>query len=88
MEFILQFIKALFECIEDRRREDVEAGLNKPGRREYRVILRTLRSKSDLHGRELFAEADEVFGALLEMDAEDVAVLMDRAEALGEEEVA
>ncbi len=81
--FIIQFIEALFACIEDRRREDVEAGLNNPGRREYRAILRTLRKEEDLHGRKLFAEADEMFSALLEMDAEDVAALLDTAQSLG-----
>ncbi len=81
--FIIQFIEALFACIEDRRREQVEEGLNNPGRREYRAILRTLRKEEDLHGRELFAEADEVFSALVEMDAEDVSALLDTAQAAG-----
>ncbi len=81
--FIIQFIEALFQCIEDRPREAVEAGLNNPGRREYRAILRTLRKEEDLHGRELFREADEMFSALVEMDAEDVAALLDTAETLG-----
>jgi predicted HAD superfamily phosphohydrolase len=81
--FVIQFIEALFKCIEDRRREEVEAGLNDPGRREYRLILRTLRRENDLHGQELFAEADEVFAALTEMDAEDIGVLLDKAEASG-----
>lgn len=80
MEIILiELIREIFRCIQDRNEPEVEEDLNDPGRRVYRGILRTLRRTEDLHGKELFAEADEVFGALTEMDAEDVSVLIEKA---------
>ena len=80
---IVELILAMIaDCLEKRRREEVEAGLLHPGMREYRAILRGLRDKGDLHGRDLRAEADECMEALREADAEDIECLLDDAAAL------
>ena len=78
VEMILSMIA---DCLEQRRREDVEAGLLRPGMREYRAILRGLR-EGGLHGRDLRAEATECMEALREADAEDISCLLDDAAAL------
>jgi len=79
VEMILNMIA---DCLEERRREDVEAGLLLPGFREYRAIVRGLRDEQDLHGRALRKEADECMATLREADAEDICCLLDDAEEL------
>jgi len=87
MEIILiELIREIMRCIQDRSKLQVSEDLNEPGRRVYRGILRTLRRTEDLHGKELFAEADEVFDGLREMDAEDIDALIDKATDAKEED--
>lgn len=78
---ITAIIEAIAKCLEDRRREEVEAGLLNPGFRERRIVTRILRDQ-DLHGRRLREEVDEAMGLLAEMDAEDIGCLLDDAELL------
>jgi len=87
IEIIMQIVRAIMECIAQRREDDVAAGLLNPGRREYRAIINMLRKENDLHGRALRLEASETFLLLVEADAEDIEALMNdaRARALAEE---
>jgi hypothetical protein len=82
IDFIALFravIEEISKCLEDRRREEVEATLMNPGMRERRVIMQILRSEG-IHGRQLREETDEAMGLLSEMDAEDISCLLDDAE--------
>ena len=78
---IFELFQALIKCLEERRREDVEDGLNNPGFRERRVLCRILR-KQGFTGRELRMEVDEGMAYLQDQDAEDISLLLDEAVAL------
>ena len=78
---ITAIIDAIAKCLENRRREDVEAGLLKPGFRERRICTRIIRDQ-DVHGRQLREEVDEAMALLAEMDAEDISCLLDDVEVL------
>ena len=78
--FIFALLDWLKECMEERRRDQVEHGLNNPGFRERRVATKLLRDQ-DLHGRELRHEVDQAMAYLAEQDAEDISCLLDDAEA-------
>ena len=81
IEIIMQFVRMIVDCLEERRREDVEEGLRNPGRREYREIVRMLRADG-CSGRELRQEASATFVLLQEADAEDIDLLLIDAEKL------
>ena len=87
---IFEFIVAIFKCVQDHKdpvspAQAVKDELNEPNWRHYRAILRVLRDKEDLHGRDLREAADDVFSMLREADAEDIDDLVDDAVALGME---
>jgi len=79
--FILELLDWLKECLEERRREDVEADMMRGGIRVRRGVTKILRNQ-DFHGRALREEVDEAMGMLAEMDAEDCACLLDEAAAV------
>ena len=77
--FIFAALDWLKQCLEERRREDVEADLLNPGFRVRRAMCKLVRDQ-DFHGRELRREVDEGMLFLAEQDAEDIACLLDDAE--------
>ena len=86
IEIIMQIVRAIMECTAQRREDDVAAGLLNPGRREYRAIVRLLREKGGLCGRELRSEAAETFALLQDAAPEDIYLLMEDVNALAEKE--
>ena len=77
--FMFALLDWLAKCLEDRRRDQVEAEMLNPGfasRRGARVLLR----EQGYHGRKLREETDEAIAYLREQDAEDVNCLLDLAE--------
>jgi len=78
--FIFALLDWLKECLEERRREQVEEDMIFGGFRVRRGVTRLLRDQ-DLHGRVLREEVDEAMGLLADMDAEDRSCLLDEAEA-------
>ncbi len=78
--FFTALVAQLLECMQERRREDVEDGLNEPGFRERRWVNRELR-RQGMTGRQLRHETDEAIAHLEEQDAEDISLLLDDAEA-------
>ena len=81
IEIIMQFVRMIVDCLEERRREDLAEALAQPGRREYRAIVRMLKADG-CSGRELRQEASATFVLLQEADAEDIDLLLIDAEKL------
>lgn len=82
---IVALFDALVECLKERRREKVEAGLNDPGFREAFVLRRLLRDQG-LRGRALRTAIDDGMVYLESMTAEDIACLLDDVDAKLREE--
>ena len=78
--FIFELLDWLKECLEERRREEVEVAMLQGRIGVRRGVTKILR-RQDFHGRALREEVDEAMGMLAEMDAEDISYLLDEAEA-------
>ncbi len=78
---IFQLFAALIECIQDRRRESVEAGLRDPGLREAIALRRVLKKEEGLRGRALHVKVREGMDYLRDMDGEEISALVDEAMA-------
>ena len=78
--FIFALLDWLAVCMEERRREEVEHDLNNPGFLVRRGCCKLLRDQG-FHGRELREEVDHAMDYLGDQDAEDIACLLDDAEA-------
>jgi len=83
---IAAVIEAIVECLKERNRDRIEFGLNNPGFREAFALRRVLRDQG-MRGRELRLTVDDGMTYLAGMTVEDVACLMDDADAVlrGEE---
>lgn len=78
--FIFALLDWLKECLEERRREDVEATMKRAGFAVRRGVTKLLREQG-LSGHTLREEADEAMQFIREMDDEDRKCLLDDAEA-------
>ncbi|KKN77722.1 hypothetical protein LCGC14_0356960 [marine sediment metagenome] len=79
MEWIMiitAIIEAIQECQENRDRDDIEAGLNKPGPRERWAIRRILIQEKGLRGKKLWRKVDEGMNELRALDSEDIQRVM------------
>ncbi|KKN88322.1 hypothetical protein LCGC14_0248840 [marine sediment metagenome] len=74
--FMPYFIEWLMKCQEDRNRDDIEAGLNNPGIREWFAIRAVIKRRKNLKGRDLRMTVRDSFAALKELEPEDVQELM------------
>jgi len=73
MPFLMQWLE---KCQENRSRKSIEAGLNKPGIREWFVLRSVIKDKKSLHGKQLRKATKEAFEALSELEPEDVQQIM------------
>lgn len=73
------FVFMIIECIRERNREKVEAGLNNPGIREVLALRRHLRKKEKLRGKELYRAVREGMKELEDMDSEETEALVAEA---------
>ncbi|NQU11864.1 hypothetical protein HQ590_13805 [bacterium] len=77
---ILAVIDAIKECLENRDRNQVEAGLHRPGMREAWALRKILRRDEGLRGRALHAAVRDGMDYLADMDSAEIGALCDEAE--------
>ena len=73
-------IEAIVECLKNRKREDIVAGLMNPGLRETWALRRILRKEEGLRGQELREKVWEGLQFLSEMPSGEVEEMMCEAE--------
>ena len=77
---IAAVIAVLMECLENRSRQEVEAGLSRPGFLQRGALRQVLRNTQGLRGRRLRVAMDEGMEYLAAMESDEVAELLDDAE--------
>ena len=78
---IAMIIKVITECMENRDRVTVERQLAHPGFGEAWALRKILRKETGLRGRALYRKIREGMAYLDDMDAEEIGVFLDEAEA-------
>lgn len=79
---LLPIIMAMIEqCREDRDRDDIEAGLLKPGIRERIMVRRAIVERYGLSGKALRRKTRKAMKELRNADPEEVTFVMDAVEA-------
>ena len=77
---ITMVIEAIMECMENRNRVDIEAGLRRPGALETLTLRRIIRRETGFRGRKLRDAVAEGLAYAKAMPSDEITAIMAEAE--------